>query len=198
MTHTDMDDLQVEYFDGRSAQGHPAWLRVQGKVLLILAGGGDADEPSGRRELRRVDWRGLSWPDAGLSTQRMLHLPDGGMVSSNQRARWDAWVRQHQPHTLSWVHRAQTSLRWALLSAAIVVPLGVAALVWGIPRLGSVVVDHLPPEADVMAGDSVEGSLSSLGLRPSKLSAEVQARWSRCAHPSGERSPKWCCPAPPP
>lgn len=181
--------LPVEYFDGHSAQACPAWLSVEGPDLVIWVADPGTDGESGHRQERlRTPWRKLDWPDAGLSTQRMLHLPQGGMVCSHLRTQWDDWVKVHQPHTLSWVHRAQTSLRFALLSVAIVVPLGIAGLVWGVPWLGEAVVDKLPPDADVMAGEAAEKSLSQLGFGPSKLDSAVQRRWQQAFQASMAQS----------
>jgi len=117
-----VDEIAVEFFDGRSARAQPAHLGFDGTQLILR--GADLDRRFAPRELR--------WPERTRHGTRVAELPDGASLHCVDAAAWDSFA-QHCGRGDSFVVRAQQSWRWVLASVAATVALLAGLYVWGVP-----------------------------------------------------------------
>lgn len=163
-----MNDLPVEYFDGRSARAVPARLAFDGHALVLHT-------PEGER---RYAPRALRWPERTRHGVRVAELPDGGSLHCADTAAWDAFA-QRCGRAEGWVVRAQQSWRWVLASALATVLLLAALYVWGVPAAARAALEVVPPAVDRQVGAGVLAELDEELLKPTQLSAEQQQRITR-------------------
>lgn len=160
-----MDEIAVEYFDGRSARALPARLSFDG-TSLQLRGDGLALQFA-PRELR--------WPERMRHGTRVAELPGGASLHCADSAAWDAFA-QRCGRGESWVVRAQQSWRWVLASALATVALLAALYAWGIPAAAQAALALVPPQVDQQIGAAALEQLDADLLQPSRIAAGQQRR----------------------
>jgi Zn-dependent protease with chaperone function len=179
--------LQLHLFDGRSARPQPVLLQINEQQTLILSGrdGGfllkiattDIQKQmrwpeATRRGARIVEFTSKA-PDAWQNAQ--LHAPQ-----ELSPAQFDAWVREHLPHSASpahgWVSRAQQS--WRGVAASLVLLLGViwGMYLWGLPIAARGITTLIPQTADETIGRNALSQIDGRWMQPSKLPLDVQQR----------------------
>jgi Zn-dependent protease with chaperone function len=162
--------IAADYFDGESARAHPAQLAWHDGMLVIAWSGGE----------RRVHPSDVQWPERQRHGARVAHLlprAGGGSLQVHDAAAWEALVQQ-RPDGMreSLVVRAQQSWRGVLLAVLLLVGVGVAGYLWGVPALARGVVAALPYSADKAVGEVAFDSIRGRWLRPSALPAERRAQ----------------------
>jgi Zn-dependent protease with chaperone function len=155
--------LKALYFDGRSSGAQPVTLHLDGESLQL-----------------RTDACEMGWPLQALTvserlgnTPRRIELPDGGHCEVTDHAALDALLAQGG-YRRNWLDRMQHSLRWALLSAVLIVAVFVAAYRYLLPWGAEVIAQRVPPELLQQMGASSLETLDRLMLEPSKLAPERQ------------------------
>lgn len=114
--------LQMDYFDGRSAQAHPVLIWIE-QGMLQLAGHG---------LWRQVPLHQVQWPERTRHGARMAHLSNGGSLHTHDSAAWDDWARHHGLND-SLVTQAQQSWRWSLMATLVLLAICAASYLWGMP-----------------------------------------------------------------
>jgi len=150
--------LQLEYFDGRSARPHQAEIQLQDGQLQLVSGLHNHQYPLGS----------VRWPERQRHGQRQALLPDGGVLSCADAARWDAWARAsglHDSLTVRWMQN------WRLVGAALALLLAVLLMAWrwGLPLATEAALRWLPPALEQQIGSQALTQLEAHWLRPSQL-----------------------------
>ncbi len=155
--------LAVAYFDGRSARPRPAQLRIAAGQLHI-----DGDGLALRVPLGEV-----RWPERTRHGRRVAHLRDGGSLQAPDTLAWDAWARASGLGE-SWVVRAQQNWRSTLAAVLVLLMLGAAGYVWGVPWLARSALAVVPASVDRTIGAAAQRSLEGTLLLPSQVPAQRQ------------------------
>ncbi len=150
--------VAAQYFDGRTTTAHVVTLTLDGEWLQL-----------------RGDLLAREWPllDVKVSerlgdTPRRITLPDGGHCEVTDHAALDALLKQGG-YRSGWLDRMQHSMRWALLSALLIVVMFAAAYRYLLPWGAEVVARSIPPGMLQKMGTSTLQTLDKLMLEPSKL-----------------------------
>lgn len=164
--------LALQYFDGRHARAHAAQIRRDGDQLVV-----EADGQQHRYPLKQV-----AWPERQRHGQRLVQLPDGGVLNCPDAPAWDAWAAQaglHEPVAVSW---AQS---WRHVLSALLLLVGLLWMGWkiGIPLAAEGALALIPAEAEGQIGTQALESIDRLLLKPSALPAarrgEIEADFAR-------------------
>ena len=150
--------LVVAYFDGRSARPQPAQIRIAGDRLLV-----DGDGLA-----LRVPLADVRWPERTRHGQRVAHLRDGGALQAPDALGWDTWARTSGVGE-SLVVKAQQNWRSTMAAVLVLVVLGAAASVWGVPWLGRSALAVVPTSVDRAIGEAAQRSLEGYLLQPSQV-----------------------------
>ncbi|MDY0744478.1 M48 family metallopeptidase [Paucibacter sp. R3-3] len=157
-------ELQLSYFDGRSARERGASIRLDLARRELLV------QPQSD-ELRRYAMRSVHWPERQRHGQRQVLLPDGGVLSTSDAAAWDAWAAAAgltESPTVRWMQ----SWRYVGVSLLLLVALLAAGWRWGAPLAAQGVVAMLPPGAERVVGEQTLQYLDEQELlKPSRLDA---------------------------
>lgn len=124
--HTDPIRLTADYHDGRSEHAQPVVVWIE-RGMLELAGHG---------VLRQVPIHQLQWPEPATEGARILVLPGGGTLRSQDPANWDAWQRQ-QSTTSTCSPVLRQSWRWSLAATLLLLTLCAASYVFALPTAHS-------------------------------------------------------------
>lgn len=155
--------VTARYFDGMTAAAHAVTLTLDGERLQM-----------------RGDVLAHEWPlnEVKVSerlgnTPRRIVLPDGGHCEVTDHAALDALLKEGG-YRGGWLENMQHSMRWALISAVLIVLTFVAAYRYLLPWGAEVVAQRIPPSMLQKMGASSLQTLDKLMLEPSKLPAERQ------------------------
>jgi predicted Zn-dependent protease len=159
--------IAATWFDGQSARGHAAQVRLDAGVLRVQADDG---------RTQRHDTRSLAWPERARHGRRVLLLPDGGSLDFADAAAFDAW-RRSQGHRESWVVRAQQHWRATLAALAGLVLVLAAGYQWGVPWAAARIVERLPATLEAEIGARALQQLRDGLLGPTQTPEAVQAAW---------------------
>jgi Zn-dependent protease with chaperone function len=150
--------VAAQYFDGRTTAAHVVTLTLDGEWLQL-----------------RGDLLAREWPllDVKVSerlgdTPRRITLPDGGHCEVTDHAALDVLLKQGG-YRQGWLDGMQHSMRWALLSALLIVVMFAAAYRYLLPWGAEVVARSIPPGMLQKMGASSLQTLDKLMLEPSKL-----------------------------
>ena len=163
-----MTEFDAVYYDGRSSARTPVRVRGYTLDIRIEAQGFSLNVPLAKV---RVDS-----PVGG--TRRLLHLPDGAQLQTDDHAAVDAlFPRAHAFE--GWVHRLER--RWPHALAAVVV---VALFAWwvvvdGLPRAAKLAAAFVPPAVEAELGEETLKFFEEKLCRPSTLGAARQAQLQR-------------------
>lgn len=155
--------VAASYFDGMSAAAHAVTLTLDGEWLQM-----------------RGDVLAHEWPLQNVrvserlgNTPRRIVLPDGGHCEVTDHAALDALLKQGG-YRSGWLDRMQHSMRWALISAVLIIIVFAAAYRYLLPWGAAAVAQSIPPAMLQKMGASSLQTLDKLMLQPSKLPAERQ------------------------
>lgn len=164
--------VEVDYFDGRSARPQRARVSADGGELRIEFTGGE----------RRVPLADVQWPERQRHSPRIAHFAPragGGSLHGDDTLAWDAFVRTLPAAARareSWVVRVQQSWRGTLVAAALVVAVGVAGYLWGVPLAARGVLAVTPLEADATVGRLALEGVEGRWLQPSAVAPADRER----------------------
>lgn len=165
---TASDVLQGELYDGVTAAAVP--------VTVTLGSSGEL-HIRGPRVERRVPLAACTLSAPLGRTPRIIGLPDGATIETRDLELLATWESFHdRSRGAHFVHDLERRWRTVLLAAGVLVVVGIAAYVWGLPLAARVVAFNLPARVDVAIGRQAQPVIErQLGLRPSQLPAERQA-----------------------
>ncbi len=161
--------FEADYFDGHTARAQRARVSVDGGELRIEFAGGE----------RRVPLADVQWPERQRHGPRIAHIAPragGGSLHGDDALSWDAFVRGLPRGRESWVVRVQQSWRGTLVAAALLLAVGVAGYLWGVPLAARGVLAATPPEADAAVGRLALEGVEGRWLQPSKVAAADRER----------------------
>jgi Zn-dependent protease with chaperone function len=166
--------LPVMYYDGRSAQARAAQLRISGDEAQLH----DATDGS---LLRRFDWRQAEWPERQRHGQRLVVLPAeqdvlSGQLRARDAAAYDAWALMHLPRAESLIVRLQQSWRGVVVACVALMALCIGLYLYGLPLAARGITAIVPHEVDAELGRAAFAQIDGLIMKPSRLSADRQAR----------------------
>ena len=115
----------------------------------------------------------VQWPERTRHGPRVAHLRDAGSLQALDARAWDQWA-QAAGLRESLVVKAQQSWRSTLTAVLVLLAMGMAAYVWGVPWLGRSALAVVPTSVDRAIGEAAAQSLESTLLLPSKVLAQRQ------------------------
>jgi Zn-dependent protease with chaperone function len=151
-------------FDGRAAAGEIARLSIDGDALSIASHNG----------VERVPIAQVRVPEPFEHAPRMLHLPGGATLEVPDPDRTLPQALAAAGVTTSWVVRLQKAWTVALACLVLVVALGAAFYVFGIPAAARYAVEAIPPEYEQRLGENLL-ELLTREYEPSALDAKRRA-----------------------
>lgn len=123
-SHPDPGRLTVDYHDGRSEQAQAVSIWVSGDML----------ELAGHGILRQIPIHQVQWPETAQPEMRVTMLPGGGTLRCADHLAWDAWQqRQHLDTSLPSTRPRQSSWRWSLTAALLLLAICAASYVLALP-----------------------------------------------------------------
>ena len=176
--------LLARFFDGQSSRPRVVELMLVNGRLLVHG-------PSVSLEFMASQ---VQWPERTERGRRIAHLPDGYSLHALDDAEWDAWLRASGRRE-SWLVRVQQSWRAVLLVVLLLIGLGVAVQLWGLPWAARGIVAMAPRSVDTALEDAMRDSLERQLMQPSRLPPQVQASlqqaWAAAlaAHARGSAEP---------
>ena len=187
---TNQPELATEWFDGRSPRPHRAWLRCEGRELIVRLSEDQAPVD------RRYVLRGIRWPERRSHGLRQTELPDGSLIQHADAREWDAWARGNglrESTVVGWMQ----SWRGAVGAMVATVVFLAAAWVWGVPLLSTAIAHSIPHSVEASIGEASLKQLRALFLKPSELPESQQAKLRegfaalvQNAYPEGD-APAW-------
>lgn len=157
--------IELDYFDGRSARAHRVTAHVSGATLYLRGSG----------VVRSVPVAEVQWPQRTQRGARVAHLADGASLHAADAAAFDAWARASElPESV--VTRAEQSWRWVGGAVAVLAALCVAMYLWGLPLVTRGVLSFVPHSVDTALGEAALESFRTDMLAPSTLPPAEQAR----------------------
>ncbi|MDD2702180.1 MAG: M48 family metallopeptidase [Sideroxydans sp.] len=146
-----------------SSTAHVVTLTLDGEWLQL------------RGELLAHEWplQNVKVSERLGDTQRRITLPDGGHCEVSDHAALDALLKQGG-YRSGWLDGMQHSMRWALISAVLIVLVFAAAYRYLLPWGAEVVAQTIPPAMLQKMGASSLQTLDRLMLEPSKLPLQRQ------------------------
>lgn len=155
--------VAAQYFDGITAAAQAVTLTLDGECLQL------------RGEVLAREWpmRDVKVSERLGNTPRRIVFPDGGHCEVSDHVALDALLKQGG-YRQGWLDGMQHSLRWALLSALLVVVIFAAAYRYLLPWGAEVVAQSLPPAMLQKMGASTLQTLDKLMLQPSQLAPARQ------------------------
>ncbi len=152
------------YFDGKSTDGQPVEIWLEGGRLHARGGPVDRSWPFG--EVRASERIGAS--------RRRLYLPDGAQCETADNDAVDAMFSASARFGSRLLTRWEGSLRYAFLALVVTGAAAWAILFWGVPAAAKQVAFALPAETEQILGRDALSALDRFVLRPSKLPPERQ------------------------
>lgn len=157
------------YYDGRSAAGQSATLRLQP---------GETIEIAGLPQHLRFDLSEVRFSDRIGGMARFLYLPDGAKCEITDNAAVDAYLAAHRPNRATRLAALVHALErhWIAVLAAV----GVTALfIWlavdrGIPAAASAAADLVPLSVDIKMGEQALAFFDERLFEPSALTPSRQ------------------------
>lgn len=155
--------VAAQYFDGRTAAAQVVTLTLDGEWLQL------------RGEVLAHEWplQEIKVSERLGNTPRRIELPDGGHCEVSDHAALDTLLKQGG-YRSGWLDGMQHSMRWALLSALLIVLIIAAAYRYLLPWGAEVVAHSIPPGMLQKMGASSLQTLDRLMLEPSKLDPSRQ------------------------
>jgi Zn-dependent protease with chaperone function len=163
-----MTSLQATYYDGLTSESASVEVTLDEQGTLHVVGlAGPVVHPLASVRIS---------PRLG-NTTRSLHFPDGAKCESDDHAALEALELAAGRGKLSrLVHTLESSWRYAIGAALLLLLVGVVGTKWGIPLLAHHIADAVPPR---MAYDLGRGTLEVFDrtlLKPSRLGDEQQQK----------------------
>lgn len=172
--------VTAQYFDGQTAAIQVVTLALDGEWLQM------------RGELLAREWplREIKVSERLGHTPRRIELPDGGHCEVNDHAALDELLKQGG-YRSGWLDGMQHSMRWALISAVLIVLIFATSYRYLLPWGAEMVAQRIPPNMLQKMGASSLQTLDKLMLVPSKLDLkrqqELRAAYAKLAALPGAR-----------
>ena len=151
------------WFDGLSAQAQEVWIVIEGPDLVLQGA---------EREVARHPVAALAWATPAGAPRPVLVLPDGGQVVLAGSG--DAATLGIVAARASLVERGGRSRAAAAACLAGLVAMIVAAFIWLVPAVESLVKQHLPWRVELRLGLEVLHALDRTTLRQTELAEDVR------------------------
>lgn len=164
-----MLEFAARYYDGVTSREHHVTVSVSTTTLTVSG-----------TDVQRTD----ALPSIAVSprlanTPRSILFADGAKCESEDQAAVAQLADAlGQSRGLEWVHRLESSWRLAVASGAVLLLLGVAAFIWGVPLLAEYAAMKVPERLARAVGKDTLQQLDGVLFHPTKLSAERRSELS--------------------
>ena len=167
-----MIEFDAAYYDGRSSARRDVRVRAYTTAIQIVAEGLRVEVPLAKLQLD---------PPVG-GTRRILHLPDGAQLQTDDNAAIERLFPRSR--TLEdWVHRLESRWPYALAAVALVAAFSWWASVDGLPRAAKLAAGFVPKPVDAELGAQMleffDGKLCKPSALPPERQAAVRERFAR-------------------
>jgi len=161
-------EFDAIFYDGKSSTRNAVRVRGYSRSLCIAGGGFELEVPLA---VVRVEP-----PVAG--TRRLLHLPDGAQLQTDDDAALRALFPRSNPLE-TWVHGLEG--RWAYALAAVAVAAGFTwwCVVYGLPLAAELAAAYVPTSIEAKLGDRALESIDQTLCGPTAIDAGKQGELSR-------------------
>ena len=153
------------YFDGLSSQRHDAQLGLDADDNWCLQYG---------QTIRSYSPAEVQVGSRLGNSARTVNFADGGHFASDEHAALDLMVRHLHGAGQGTLHRLESSWKWILTSAVVLLLALYLGLTKGVPLAARGIVAVLPPGIEAHIGRQTLQLLDDYVLDPSQLSAERQ------------------------
>ncbi len=156
-----MREIAVRYYDGKTAEPHPARLCFyrDGEVRLV-----------GLEQERIYRLSALAIASRIGNMARAISLPDGGRCEASDNDAIDEVLREHRSSGFDrFIHILESRVRFVVLSLVLTVAAVWAGIQFGIPALSESVAYALPPSAAAELGEGTLQTLDKLIFNPTRL-----------------------------
>jgi Zn-dependent protease with chaperone function len=168
--------VRARYFDGRSSRPQAVRVTREADALLLSIipppGGTNASPEAPPIRVAVAD---VQWPERVRHGARIAHLPGGASLQADDVGAWDDWL-DAQGRTDGWVVRAQQSWRGVAAALVLLLAVGTAGYLWGLPLAARAALTVVPERIDALVGEQALASIEGRMLQPSRLPAAEQAR----------------------
>jgi Zn-dependent protease with chaperone function len=179
--------VPASYHDGRTSRPRAVSLRFDGEGTLTVefAQAGEAPLRFERSQVRVESRLG--------NASRFVRLPDDQRCEVTDNDALDgALAAWSAPGLAGWLHRVEQSWRLVLVSAVVLLALGWAAFVYGLPRVSKRVAFMLPDKVLSALGDQTLATFDQTVFKPSEIDAarqrELRGKFTAFLHAAGERT----------
>lgn len=179
--------VPARFFDGRSSRAREVtlWFMPGGRLVLAETGA----EP---REFVRAQ---VQVESRLGDAPRFVRLPDDQRCEVRDHAALDAalahWPPDAGTDAAAWLHRVERSWRLVALSVLMLVALGLAAFIWGVPWAARHAAFALPADVTTRLGDETmavfDRTLFDESELPPERRAELAAKFAEFIRTAGER-----------
>lgn len=166
-----MISITGRWYDGRTSSVTDAVCMVyeSGEVRVVPAGGGDVIATRPRFDLQVTSRL--------ADTPRHIHFPDGGKFETDDNEAVDRLLNRFSRPALSGlIHRLESRWPYILAALAVMVFFFWGGAKYGVPLLGKVIAEHLPPSAYRLASEQTLDIFDRTILKPSELDEAARER----------------------
>jgi Zn-dependent protease with chaperone function len=157
--------MRAIYFDGKSTDGQPVEVALEGGRLRVRGGGVDRDWPLAEVHVsERIG-----------SSRRRLSFPDGAQCETADNDAVDALFAAHTPAGSRLLARWEGGFHYAIAALVITALAGWAIVFWGVPAAAKQVAFALPADTERLIGRDALATLDKVVFKPSALPPERQA-----------------------
>ncbi|HET7765748.1 MAG TPA: M48 family metallopeptidase [Burkholderiales bacterium] len=167
-----MIEFDAAYYDGRSSARRDVRVRAYTAAIQIVADGLRVEVPLAKL---RLD------PPVG-GTRRILHLPDGAQLQTDDSAAIESLFPRSSTIE-DWVHRLESRWPYALAALALVAAFSWWGVVDGLPRAAKLAAAFVPKAVEAELGaqtlEFFEGKLCGPSALPPGRQEAVRERFAR-------------------
>ncbi len=179
--------VPATYYNGRTSRPQAVGLRFGGDGTLTVefAEEGVAPLMFGRSQVRVESRLG--------NASRFVRLPDDQRCEVTDNDALDAALAAWSaPGLAAWLHRVEQSWRLVLVSAVVLLALGWAAFVYGLPWASKRVAFMLPDKVLNALGDQTLATFDKTVFNPSEIDEarrrELREKFTAFLHAAGDRT----------
>jgi Zn-dependent protease with chaperone function len=171
--------ISANYFDGQSARLHPVELQAADGALTVM----------GSAITQAYAYAQVQLAEPFTHAPTVLYFTDGARCEVADRDAGHA-LAEALGYRKSAVMRWQERWYAALAALVLLIGLGAAFVIWGVPALADRIAEAIPPSLDQQVGASALEGLEAKLLTPSRLSDQRIAEVEQVLKSIAPRDPR--------